>query len=287
MENTLNTPSKTTANPTKTKERILVIAHGHPDFSKGGGEIAAYNLFLEYKRREDCEAMFMARVESGDHGGTSFGMRNESEVLFFSNMSDFFICTQGNKAAIWNDFRDFLNYFKPTIVHFHHYIHLGIEMLREVRNYSKDVKIVLTLHEYMAICFNSGQMIKTDGKLCYKSSPMDCHNCFPNIHSTMFLLRESYFKSFFEVVDLFISPSKFLIDRYKTWGLPEEKMVFVENGQPIVDEVVYRKVEKGAPRNRFAYFGQLNPFKGIDVLLEAIMLLPDKIKDLLLLPLTR
>ena len=25
--------------------RVLVFSHGHPSFSKGGGEIAAYNLF--------------------------------------------------------------------------------------------------------------------------------------------------------------------------------------------------------------------------------------------------
>ena len=29
--------------------RILVMAHGHPDFSLGGGEIAAYNLFQGYR----------------------------------------------------------------------------------------------------------------------------------------------------------------------------------------------------------------------------------------------
>lgn len=30
-------------------ERILVLAHGHPDFSLGGGEIAAYNLYKALK----------------------------------------------------------------------------------------------------------------------------------------------------------------------------------------------------------------------------------------------
>ena len=37
------------------KERILVISHGHPDFSLGGAEIAAYNLFNAYKESEKVE----------------------------------------------------------------------------------------------------------------------------------------------------------------------------------------------------------------------------------------
>lgn len=32
------------------KQRILVVSHGHPDFSLGGAEIAAYNLFEAFKK---------------------------------------------------------------------------------------------------------------------------------------------------------------------------------------------------------------------------------------------
>ena len=31
------------------KHRALVLSHGHPDFSLGGGEIAAFNLFEALK----------------------------------------------------------------------------------------------------------------------------------------------------------------------------------------------------------------------------------------------
>ena len=37
------------------KQRILVVSHGHPDFSLGGAEIAAYNLFEAFKKNEDVE----------------------------------------------------------------------------------------------------------------------------------------------------------------------------------------------------------------------------------------
>ncbi len=46
------------------KRKVLVVAHGHPDFSKGGAEIAAYTLFQELNRRDDCEAWFWPPMES-------------------------------------------------------------------------------------------------------------------------------------------------------------------------------------------------------------------------------
>jgi hypothetical protein len=86
-------------------------------------------------------------------------------------------------------------------------------MIREVRKYSKEVPIIMTLHEYLAICNNDGKMIKTSThKLCYQAIPKDCHKCFPNKSPEDFQLRELYIKSFFNLIDIFIAPSKFLLN---------------------------------------------------------------------------
>ena len=48
------------------KPRILVMSHAHPDFSLGGGEIAAYNLFKAYKDSPDVQdAWFLGRADRG------------------------------------------------------------------------------------------------------------------------------------------------------------------------------------------------------------------------------
>lgn len=260
-----------------SKARILIIAHGHPEISKGGGEIAAYNLFTGLKACEEVEkVVFIARADRNEHESTPFGVWKEDELLFHSNMSDFFLLAQENKAFIWKEFRSFLESFKPTIVHFHHYMHLGLEMLREVKNYNPKVKLFLTLHEYHGICFNLGQMVKTNSKkLCYKSSPRECHLCFPEISAGDFLLREKYIKSFFEKVDYFISPSDFLINRYVKWGLEEKKITMIENGHPSPIRIPQER--KNQEKVVFGFFGQINPFKGVDVLLEALTLLPKSI----------
>ncbi len=254
----------------------MVVSHGHPDFSKGGAEIAAYNLFQAFKEK-GYQALFLARhgIEQVSHEGTPFGIRANDEVLFYTNVADYFKFSQPNQRKIWFNFTQLLENFKPSVVHFHHYVSLGIEMLRAVKNYNPDTKVILTLHEYLAICNHLGQMIKKpSGKLCYKATPADCNICFPENSPQEFLLRELYIKSFFHIVDLFISPSKFLRDRYIAWGIPENKIVFLENGQVTAKKLAPRKCEKNEPRGRLAYFGQITQFKGLDVLLEAIDLMP-------------
>ena len=72
-----------------------------------------------------------------------------------------------------------------------------------------------------------------------------------------------------------MSPSRFLIDRYSEWGIAPERMVMLENGLDGGEPAPPRPLSpEGGRRNRFAFFGQLNPFKGIKVLIEAIGRVP-------------
>ena len=67
--------------------------------------------------------------------------------------------------------------------------------------------IVFTLHEYLMICANHGQMIKArSGALCSKASPSECGVCFPEIGPANLMRRELFLKSFLADVDAFVSP---------------------------------------------------------------------------------
>lgn len=262
-----------------SNEKILIVSHGHPDHSKGGAEVAAYNLFQQYENI-GIDTMFLARTGEPSHGGSVFSTRNGGrEIMFHTSIGDWFnlACVESRHMA--ENFTDLLNRYQPTVVHFHHYAHMGIEMLKVVKDTLPKTKILFTLHEYMAICFNNGQMVKNNStKLCYESNPVDCAMCFPEKSSADFFMRKQYIQSMFEYVDKFISPSYFLIDRYRAWGIPEEKMIMIENGQPATHGTEARPLAKGEKRSRFAFFGQINPFKGVDVILEAFAALPEKIK---------
>ena len=276
--------SKKSAKAAATGEpRILIISHGHPDFSPGGGEIAAYGHWQELRRR-GLPATLLCRVaRSPGHVGAPFFSRSADgfEVLFSAPPVNHFRHCQPQRNVVYEDFRALLERLTPTIVHFHHYAHLGLELIREVRKYDSGVPIALTLHEFLGICHANGQMVKTDGMLCHKAAPLDCSLCFPATSPQDFFMRELFVKSFLGLVDLFVCPSEFLRQRYVAWGLPSEKMVVLENGQPPGQHDVDRESPEQTLETRFVVLGQLSRRKGTLVLLDALRLLPKRVRKLI------
>ncbi|WP_158967028.1 glycosyltransferase family 4 protein [Paraglaciecola sp. L3A3] len=259
-------------------KRILIISHGHPDIKKGGAEVASYNMYKElYARGEDV--FYLAQSPKPPHGGTSFSGHNGArEILFHTKIEDGFLFSNFVSRSLWKEFRDMLKMLKPNVIHLHHYVTLGIEIIEEIKRTLPDAKIILTLHEYLAICHNKGLMVKTNGDLCYQSSPRNCADCFVEKSPADFFLREKYIKRLFENVHTFISPSYFLKARYVEWGIEESRICVIENGQPVSSNIE-PSFKEDSKKVRFAFFGQLNPNKGIELLLQAVNLLPLSVKE--------
>ena len=109
---------------------ILIVSHAHPKFSKGGGEIAAYNLYKELNR-QGYKAYFLGahHNEKAHHGYTSFSMINDREILYYAGAPyDHFNHTSANKRAAWKEFAELLELIKPDIIHFHHYIQFSLHI---------------------------------------------------------------------------------------------------------------------------------------------------------------
>jgi glycosyltransferase involved in cell wall biosynthesis len=258
--------------------RVVIFSHAHPVFSKGGGELAAYYLFQGISRLPGHEAWFIGRAQPEVMPRfTTLGAVGERDYLIAGNagIPDLTATTPLGEDS---DLAQLLRSIRPDVVHFHHYVHLGVETLRLVKKACPTARIFLTLHEYIAICMHNGQMIKTDGRLCHRYSPRECHLCFPHIKAEDFFLREQYVKSFFRLVDRFISPSRFLKDRYVAWGLDSDRIEVIENGLPEGAPIPPRPLHAGEIRGRFAYFGQINPYKGVDVILGAFARLPQEVR---------
>lgn len=255
--------------------RILIVAHAHPAFSQGGAELAAYHLFQQFRQRQDCDAWFMAchQIPGFSRPGSAFALRGDDQrEILYDQGNDYFDFSANNLRYVAYDLPQLLQRIQPDVVHFHHYANVGIETFRLVRNVLPNSRIILTLHEYLAICNRQGQMLKTSGKLCERSHPQDCHLCMPERLPADYFLRERYIKSLFSVVDHFVSPSQFLKSRYSAWGLPADRIVVIENGQP--DTAIAPPRHTGGGPQVFGYFGQITPYKGVDVLLDAFTRLP-------------
>lgn len=262
--------------------RTLIISHGHPELNPGGGEIAAYQQFAEMRKR-GYETTFLAAHKQDliDHGGTPFSMIAPHEVMFRSRMEDYFMLKSPDLRVFSHDFNELFKRLQPDVIHFHHVVHLGIYALRAADRYrreaGKPVSIVMTLHEYMFICANSGQMITADrNALCAEARPPKCATCVKRTPEDLYM-REALFRSCLKLVDHFISPSHFLKKRYVDWGLTRPITV-IENGQSRVEKMAPRDLDEGEVRGNFTYIGQINSFKGLDVLLQAVEGMPKALR---------
>jgi len=259
--------------------KAMVIAHAHPDFSVGGAEIAAYNLFRILRARDEYrESIFLARSDLASQAHGSIMLRRPGEYLWRQDMGDWFRLRAQNPMAVIGALRDFLKTERPDIVFLHHYAHLGVEILREIKVTLPDCALIVTLHEYVAICNRQGQMVKNNSKkLCYRESLEDCSNCFPERTPQDFWLRKHYIQKHFEYADAFVSPSNFLRQRYIEWGIPAEHIVVIENGQP--SSATSKTAATGTRlRTRFGFFGQITEYKGVEILLQALHLIAPEVR---------
>jgi glycosyltransferase involved in cell wall biosynthesis len=141
-------------------------------------------------------------------------------------------------------------------------------MVRVARNTLPEAPIVYTFQEYWPICHRAGQMVRTgNNELCTEESPRRCNECFPEIPRETFYMRKRFIQSQLALVDQFIAPSAFLRERYVEWGISPDRILHEDYG---FRDVTPAPVDADEVRNRFGFFGQLNPFKGVDVLLRAM-----------------
>lgn len=269
-------------NRTVKKMRVLVISHGHPAFSIGGAEIASHNLFSGLNRLPGVEAFFLARTGNpvARHAQTPLMSLRQGprETFLWADDYDHFLISNRSTDDLSGAFRRYLIDLQPDVVHFHHFIGLGVEAIWEVRRALPKARIVITFHEYLSICLHHGQMVKTRKKrLCSSATPAECHACFPETTPRHIFERELFLKDHLQLADAFVSPSHFLIDRYVKWGLPAEKFSMLENGIDTTHVAPLRPLPANGRRARFGFFGQVTEFKGMQVLLDAVTRVPDAI----------
>jgi glycosyltransferase involved in cell wall biosynthesis len=251
--------------------RVLIASHSHPKVSNGGAEIAAYHLYQELKQVAGYKTWFLGcdRDLAADRAGVVLSQPfSDDEYLYCTGAFDWF-----KFANLDTRFRtEIENLFlklAPDVVHFHHHINFGVEVFQHLKRVLPNCKIVLTLHEYLAICHHFGQMVsKKRHNLCYQSSPAQCHKCFPEFQKSDFFLRKLYIERYFDLVDIFVAPSQFLADRYIAWGIPAAKMVVLENLVPASAPTPPPPLSEEGPL-RIGFFGQISPLKGSNIIFDA------------------
>jgi glycosyltransferase involved in cell wall biosynthesis len=258
--------------------KVLLVSLFHPELVRGGAQQVCYELFQGLQARDDVEPTLLAAIDPSFLSLFKSGARitgfdgRPGEFLFLSRDYDYW-WHKTSDTLLRESFAEFLELVRPDVVHFHHFLLLGMDLLTLTRKVLPDVRIVFTFHEFLAVCNADGQMLrKTDRSLCKRASSVRCHQCFPERRPEEFFTRELWMKNHLAKVDVFTTPSKFMIEHYVDWGLQRDDIVHVTNGQ---DDYA-RNAAPPAPRekrNRFGFFGQLVDNKGLHVILEAVDIL--------------
>ncbi|WP_081665515.1 glycosyltransferase [Mycobacterium sp. UM_CSW] len=270
---------------TEGNAKVLIVSHLHPELNRGGSQRIAYEIFQGLQHEPGIEPVLLASTDSAypalyKAGAciTGFDQR-PNEFLFLSAEYDF-TWYRTSSVRLIDAYCEFLDTIRPDIVHFHHFLSFGIDILTLTRRVLPNARIVFTFHEFIAICNANGHMVRlSDQALCSQASSVRCHQCFPHLPPEHFSLRKMWFMRHLQDVDVFTCPRRSMVDRYVAWGIDARKIRHVPNGQSIGQPACARGSKLPAsdsPKNRFGFFGQMVDVKGIQIILRAVAILREQ-----------
>jgi glycosyltransferase involved in cell wall biosynthesis len=258
--------------------KILLISLFHPEIVRGGAQQICFELFEGLKTEAGVEPTLLAAVDGSYPAFYKSGAKitgfdgRDGEFLYLSRDYDYW-WQKTSDTALRESYADFLRLIQPDVVHFHHFLLFGLDLLSLTRKVLPKTRIVFTFHEFLTICAADGQMVrKTDQSLCRRPSAVRCHQCFPDRKPEEFFMRDLWVKRHLASVDVFTTPSKFMIEHFVNWGLARDSIVHIPNGQQNY-AAGFSERGRRVKRNRFGFFGQFVDNKGLHVLLEAVNLL--------------
>ncbi|NGX31139.1 MAG: 2-deoxystreptamine glucosyltransferase [Chlamydiae bacterium] len=176
------------------------------------------------------------------------------------------------------------------LMHVGHLHHLSTSLINVA--YQNNLPIVFTLHDFWLMCPKGQflQVINSKGRelypVCEYQEDKKCAiNCYWRHFSSQndqedvqywakwVNKRMHYVKEMCSLVDLFIAPSKYLMERFtKQFFIPEEKIVFLDYGFDL-NRLKNRKRKK-QEEFVFGYIGTHRQAKGIDYLIKAFSKIP-------------
>ena len=254
--------------------RILICSNLFPPHTSGGAEIVAHTEALLLKELGVDVEVFCGRVDgSADRSyrptAANGSLKQTSVSLSRADISGEWWNFRND--TIRQRFASVLDRFAPDVVHFHNLVGLSVTLIDECA--ARGIPTVMTLHDYWGICFKN-TMVKNDGALCM-SGGFDCLSCKATLmgeSSAPSPVRNSHVLLSLGKVDRFVSPSRYLADRYAANGIPRDRIVVMRNG---IDFERFKAVRRDHDVFTLGFLGYLGTHKGLDVLLRALSLIAD------------
>src|ERR1700675_4934239 len=114
--------------------KVLLISLYHPELVRGGAQQICYELFNGLKSRHGISPVLLAAVDPSFKALYKSGAQitgfdgREGEFVFLSRDYDY-LWHKGSSPALARSFAEFLELVQPDVIHFHHFLLLGIDLL--------------------------------------------------------------------------------------------------------------------------------------------------------------
>lgn len=248
---------------------VLLVNNLYPPIMAGGAELVVAYLAEGLAARGHRATVVSTCGPEMEPYPTE--MRNGVDVLrFFPRNMYWSFAREGQGRAsralwhlrdAWNRdaarrFRAILVGAQPDVVHTHVIDGFSASIWRRARR--RGIPVIHTAHDYHLICPRAF-LLTRDWRICQR----------PVLHCRAYRAWHLYTTS---DIDLFVSPSQFLLDKHREAGLMVRHTAVVRNGIPVPSPLT-RGAEPGTCA-RFLLLCRLTEEKGVRVVLDAVRRLP-------------
>jgi len=285
---------------------ILMVVHQFLPRHVAGSEIYTYRLAQALRERGHRVQLFFTEIRP-DRPQYELSRGEFEGIPYFEAVHNRVFASLGQlyrDPQMEQLFERVLDQVTPDIVHVQH-LHLHsigyIDLARRRR-----LPLLYTLHEYMLMCLNEGLLLRPGPTLCGGPEPEACARCalvaypdipvdrdtgigrlvtrmrkalgFPTLmpsangneraYRAAVRVRRRDIETELAKVDLFISPSRFLRQRFIDEGMiAADRIIYSDNGFYVAP---FRNLRKSSsPTLRTGFVGTISEYKGVHLIVEA------------------
>lgn len=263
------------------------MSHAHPRLSVGGGENAAYALHQGFLSRDGWHSFFLAACSDQEPlaGRELHRLAPDPEALLHvAGGAHQSVFESGDCLRLEGPLAQLVQELRPDVIHLHNVLHFGLAVVVALRRWAPHARILLTVHEFLLLCPLQGQLRNSDGQRCPGPTLDGCLSCCSWVDAHSWLIRQACATELRHWVDLFLSPSQVLVSQCVANGWPADCFSVVEN---LLPEFVHASAVQSLSRERvpfedghrqqvFGFFGNCHAAKGLDLVLEAFVLVRDR-----------
>jgi glycosyltransferase involved in cell wall biosynthesis len=227
-----------------------------------GHSVAFFAMDHPQNRSTEWSRFFVSGVEYADADGLSLLVKIRIAGRIFWNREAY-----RNMLAIIDEFH-------PDVAHLHNVYHqLSPSIIWALK--MRRIPIVMTLHDYKIISPNYSLFVR--GKIWDHASGWRCimDRCAKDsLAKSLVCALEKWLHDMigsYQLVDIFIAPSHFLVEKFHEFGWRPEIRVVT---QPVISVGKKEGIGDIAPSGRHLFFGRLSKEKDIETILRAFALLP-------------